>query len=855
MPTLSPQASFNVQPESPVDKGPTMFEGIAGLIGTGLDVAAELRPEASNEEELLEAGLVQGLQEAQALRDAGKETEAQQMERRIRINYSVAGGDLNSGRTQELITSYTGAPADALGFTPDEMMMQELTDPSTDLGGRFQKAYMSTFANPEYESLGDEERFDIALSIMAQEEASEAMASEAEFAWTTGVRNSFVERINNTSAALVGSIHLMAKNNQQLSLSDVQAARANWQAYRTQITSQRPQNVPQEQWSEIEAQLDAVDSQIEYFETLAGPENLDALAASKLISGLNQLPISDPQKNILTRMLAADPKLLADINALQQTDVFKILKSMVDGGDGSVTVSPDSVDPGAVANPDGTPKDPVTIFQDARTNLDTGGLVQGEGIRQNSALRNEWGRTIQRGLDGLDAMSQNGDYLEGAEYSQMFNQRFWDNLNAVRDTDPTLYNTIVTKTSKVLTKQGMRLEAEINNRMQGTGLQFNPSTGEFRLDEQGIRNMLPAQFRQFGPILERTVQEDFGGDWMAALNSRGQQYDANSVERKAWDYIANQYDVKVGELKGLGQAVSDVMELQSQLETVEPSARPTRNTVSGAPQTKLHDLIDQTEGGGSYDTLYRHAQRPGGAFEGTKVSQMTLAELEQFANDVYRPHNRSQYGENASPMGRYQYVATTMLEVAREMGLSKDTVFSPSVQDAIFAYHVRDLIEGKNPERQRSILRNTWVGFRSASDEQLDAAIADFMGTPMPDPKATRRASQPGAAGARIRQAAGDVPLQMGTPTGEGSEAPQAPSTGVSEAPSVDGAQVAGSGEAEGGSIRPQPRPERTGSQQATQEWRQLVTERLKREGMDDELIAKVLAAMVEEGQEEGTDG
>lgn len=150
----------------------------------------------------------------------------------------------------------------------------------------------------------------------------------------------------------------------------------------------------------------------------------------------------------------------------------------------------------------------------------------------------------------------------------------------------------------------------------------------------------------------------------------------------------------------------------------------------------LTGLIDQTEGGGRYDTLFGHSQKEGGAFAGTDVSKMTLGELKKFSDPSgsYGQHVKGQLakakGEEArvaTPMGRYQFVGKTMREVANSMGLSDDTVFSPEVQDKMFAFKAKqrlsnaDSIEGK-----RKQMRAEWDGFKHVSDEQLDQAIRDF---------------------------------------------------------------------------------------------------------------------------------
>jgi hypothetical protein len=58
---------------------------------------------------------------------------------------------------------------------------------------------------------------------------------------------------------------------------------------------------------------------------------------------------------------------------------------------------------------------------------------------------------------------------------------------------------------------------------------------------------------------------------------------------------------------------------------------------------------------------------------------MTLDEVYDWGQNVLRPNS----GMNSSAVGRYQFVGGTMMDRARELGLSGNTVFSPKVQDML----------------------------------------------------------------------------------------------------------------------------------------------------------------------------
>lgn len=151
------------------------------------------------------------------------------------------------------------------------------------------------------------------------------------------------------------------------------------------------------------------------------------------------------------------------------------------------------------------------------------------------------------------------------------------------------------------------------------------------------------------------------------------------------------------------------------------------STYAPGNYTTFLDAIDQTESGGSYDTLFGHSQRDGKAFSGTRVSEMTIGELKDFANGAYGEWSKNQLGYKATPMGRYQFVGTTMAAVAKQMGLSDDTVFSKDVQDAMFDFQLgKTLKRADTMPGKISALRNEWEGFKHIPEHNLIKLIQEY---------------------------------------------------------------------------------------------------------------------------------
>lgn len=135
----------------------------------------------------------------------------------------------------------------------------------------------------------------------------------------------------------------------------------------------------------------------------------------------------------------------------------------------------------------------------------------------------------------------------------------------------------------------------------------------------------------------------------------------------------------------------------------------------------LVGLIDQTEGGGSYDTLLNFSNNK--EFAGVDITKMTIGQLKAFADGEYGKYSKDRLGYKATPMGRYQIVGTTLADTANKLGLSDDTVFSPEIQDHMFAYLANQAIKSGGI----SGLRSTWEGFKTVPDDVLQVAADEFM--------------------------------------------------------------------------------------------------------------------------------
>lgn len=147
------------------------------------------------------------------------------------------------------------------------------------------------------------------------------------------------------------------------------------------------------------------------------------------------------------------------------------------------------------------------------------------------------------------------------------------------------------------------------------------------------------------------------------------------------------------------------------------------------------DAIDLTEGGGEYDTLFAYSNRDGKHFDGFKVSNMTIGEIKAFSDPSgeYGQWVKEQLRKSgkkarvATPMGRYQFVGSTLKAMASEMGLDDNTVFTPEVQDNMFEHYLRKRIsKGKTMDEKVNQVREAWEGFKNIPTSTLQNLISQY---------------------------------------------------------------------------------------------------------------------------------
>lgn len=156
----------------------------------------------------------------------------------------------------------------------------------------------------------------------------------------------------------------------------------------------------------------------------------------------------------------------------------------------------------------------------------------------------------------------------------------------------------------------------------------------------------------------------------------------------------------------------------------------------GGGGTTFAELLAKHEGAGNYDTLFSHAQKPGGAdggaFDNVRISQMSIADAIKFSDPKgpYAQWVKGKVGRVATPMGAGQIVGTTLRNATQKMGLDPSTPFNAETQDKIIDYLASQRLSGQSTMAgKRAALRAEWEGYKHVPDSQLDAAIIHFENT------------------------------------------------------------------------------------------------------------------------------
>lgn len=117
---------------------------------------------------------------------------------------------------------------------------------------------------------------------------------------------------------------------------------------------------------------------------------------------------------------------------------------------------------------------------------------------------------------------------------------------------------------------------------------------------------------------------------------------------------------------------------------------------------------DKSNGGkGSYDSVFGDGEY---GTPGKPVTQLTVNEAIAAAKAIRQNPNNN---NNAGPLGRYQFVGSTIQALSKQMGLTGNEQFTPQLQDAMAWQNLKDT--GGDPSK----IRAQWVSWQGKSDSEI----------------------------------------------------------------------------------------------------------------------------------------
>lgn len=472
-PTLQSGAGF----EQPVTQGPSALQGVAdiasslvGVIQAGQPTAAQRKQQADAS---LNQGLVQGLQTAQALRDQGRNREADRLERRTLTQFGASGGDLGSSDTKATIQSLTGRDFEDVGFSAEEIARREALE-----APEYQAFFASTFGtNPE---ATPEEREDLAYSRFVNHQANEAMVLQTQVDWNSGQgQASRLAMLESWTSMNMGVLTLSGQQGRKVTNDDVQAAMLDFTNLRASVATTRPAGLPNSEWEPIENAFNRTQEALDLVLSLTSKEELESDLLMKVYEGVLSLSDASPaEQNLLIQQFKKGGSDLITSGAIPLNRVTELLQSVneidsndnlesLEAGNGNSdftegmateTFSEKEIEAASAT----TPEEAFKRSSDLAT---AAGSVQ--NVVGDPEAKGQWIAYTRTGLAGLYSMAAEQDSWASAEgYRKFFSPSFFNTMDSLRNSGNTFeYEAMRNKSIEAIDVNIAALRANIESRV------------------------------------------------------------------------------------------------------------------------------------------------------------------------------------------------------------------------------------------------------------------------------------------------------------------------------------------------------------------------------------------------------
>lgn len=753
---FAPQLGTEVRFNQPVET-PSAFGALAELGSFFVGNLADSQRRQATAAPKVDTNLATfraGLEKVEAIRQERGETAAQVAERQLASNFAMAGINLDAAY-EDVYTTTTGRPWAGYGMDVGATMLQKtLDDPVV------QSSYIASLAvlGPD---ATEAQRVEYAIGQKATLEAAnnEIAKSKAQagYQWTVQTEAAYGTTIDTFLNTSLGALSVNAQQGGRVSPMDVQNMKAQWGQLKVQLS--RPSNISDDQWKSTQDKITNIDNLLTTFEKSASSDILLEEFTTALATAMTSGGDGSVESMLAGMAAIKDPSTVANLANID----FSTYIMGIGKGDLKLKVTQQDLF-GHILNDQGS----LTGVEDPNSFLSS---------IPDTVKTNIDGKTPEQIFNGLDASGKLAGLVKPADLNRP-DAREQFVTNAATIGAVLMNNPSEEFLSDSFLKQLVANPGFIRNVLALDAIDPEGATVARQYVRSGLNVERGRQATNFGTI--EAYLEGVGIVWNGSAYALTPEAEAASAQDTSISGVSP--------LQIYGNVIKQANDRRAAIVTIDRALKalevPTETTTQagGAGSQSVGSvtaqLLDKFEGGGDYNALFGFANREGGPFAGTKVSEMTIGELKDFADGEYADYSRQQLGYKATPMGRFQFVGSTLASVAKRMGLSDDTVFTPQVQNDMFVFHAKEVMAGKSASGKRTAMRQTWEGLRNASDAELDQMISEIEGGTASFGTTgavggTFRGSRPSDANAAASRAGEAIQRAAATPAGT----PSAPMT------------------------------------------------------------------------------
>ena len=697
----------------------------------------------------------QGLERIEAIRDQKGESAALIAERQLAKNFATAGIEFDTD-FQSVYTTTTGRQWAGYGRDPEAFMMENALQDSD-----VQASFIASYAVLP-EDATDDQRIEYAIgqkaTVQAAADVIARSKAEAGYKWSVQTEAAYAEAVDTFVNVGMGGLVQTTQSGQRVGPQSIANLQAQWAQYKVQLS--RPTAITDDQWKATQAKITSVDNMFTMLTKASSSDVLfeeitTAFSAALLAEGGGSTQsilaaasaIKDPT-SLMEQMGLKDPTFIMSISKglnldIAQPQLFGHILEQNEvplGGaiEGDATIQ--SLPPEVEAKISGL--SPQEHFDALKA---SGKLTS---LTDNNSLQRPEGRQqfVENAASiGAVMMSmENDEFLSSSFLRQLVaNPNFIQNISNLDGVDPEGAAVARTYVRSGLNTELVRQERNLAS-IEGNSL-ASWNGNNYDLDMEALSQRASGiRIQEFTRSLDRY----YGGDLAVAVEDGFKRMtDVTDVVQVAGLYNLEQALDRRTSIGVINETLNALSTGESTVVS-EPTAEEIAQEARSALDPTIEDvipviedtapisagLIDRKEAGlGGYSSLFNNAERKDTAFKGYDVSTKTLGELYEFSNPSgpYGQYVKRVNPEDvtATPMGRYQFVGTTLKEVAERMGLDESTVFDQRTQDIMFLNHANHVIKNKSKPQQIAKLKSTWDGFKKLNDAELLQMIEEIEGS------------------------------------------------------------------------------------------------------------------------------